>query len=163
MTLASGWFGVQVEHVLAFGVKMEWGAEELAKARAIGEGPVRWFNTQAEAVQRYLRISGLEGLVGADSECAMRGIAEQGGKFRLSMDPRANWLSPPPFERIVAAMHTPLQLATGELDPMTSLKLMRRYDPNAVILPGLGHSPHVESPERLWEFVEPVARRYRSA
>ncbi len=59
MTLASGWFGVEVDLVLAFGVKMEWREEELAEARAIGDGPVRWFDTRAEAVQRYLRIWGM--------------------------------------------------------------------------------------------------------
>jgi pimeloyl-ACP methyl ester carboxylesterase len=31
---------------------------------------------------------------------------------------------------------------------------MRRFDSGAVLLEGLGHNPHVEAPERLWQLVE---------
>jgi pimeloyl-ACP methyl ester carboxylesterase len=157
MVLASGWFGVQVDQVAAFGVKMEWRPEEIAKSREIARSPVHWFENRAQALQRYLRISGLEGLVAADSECAIRGITEYEGKFRLSMDPRAN-LAGAPLERIIPAMKSPLRLAAGENDPMVTLAQMRRYDPQAVIIEGLGHSPHVQAPERLWSFLEPIVQ-----
>jgi pimeloyl-ACP methyl ester carboxylesterase len=161
MVLASGWFGVQVAEVLAFGVKMEWRAEETAKARQIAQAPVRWFDTRKEALQRYLRISGLEGLVAPDSECATRGITECDGKFRLSMDPRAN-LAGAPLEQIIRAMSAPLHLAAGEKDPMVTVAQMRRYDPEAVIIEGVGHNAHVEAPERLWRFIELLAQTCRS-
>ena len=113
MVFASGWFGVQVHHVVAFGVKLEWRAGEEAKARDISRKPARWFDQRGEAVQRYLRVSGLDGLVAPDSDCALSGIVEHDGKFRLAMDPRAN-LGGAPIERIVAAMNAPLRLAAGK-------------------------------------------------
>ena len=161
MMLGSGWFGVQVDHVVACSVKQEWRAEEVAKLRDIARAPVRWFDTRDEALQRYVRVSGLAGLIEPDSDCAARGIVERDGKFRLAMDPRAN-LGGASIERIVAAMNAPLRLAAGENDPMITVEQMRRYDPDAVLLPGLGHNVHVEAPERLWQLVEPIFKRYAS-
>jgi pimeloyl-ACP methyl ester carboxylesterase len=157
MVLASGWFGVQVDCVVACGVKLEWRAEEAAKLRDIARAPVRWFDTRGEALQRYLRVSGLAGLIEPESDCAASGIVECDGKFRLAMDPRAN-LDGAPIERIVAAMNAPLRLAAGEKDPMVTVEQMRRYDPDAVLLAGVGHNTHVEAPERLWQLVEPIFR-----
>lgn len=157
MALASGWFGVRVRQVLAFGVKLVWSAEETAKLLEIGRAPVRWFETRAEAIERYLRVSGLKGLVDADSPAAACGIAERDGKYRLAMDPAANSAAGPPVEDFIAAMRAPLRLAAGEKDAMVSAEHMRRFDPQAVTLEGLGHNLHVEAPERLWQLLETLA------
>jgi pimeloyl-ACP methyl ester carboxylesterase len=31
---------------------------------------------------------------------------------------------------------------------------MRRFDPQAAVIAGAGHNPHVEAPEALWRMVE---------
>ena len=154
MVLATGWFGIRVRQVLAFGVKLDWMDEEVAKLREIGRAPVRWFKTREEAQERYLRVSGLKDLVDPDSACAARGIIESEGKFRLSVDPAANLAVGPPVDSIIRVMNAPLRLAAGERDPAVSAEQMRRYDPHAVLLEGLGHNPHVESPDRLWQLME---------
>jgi pimeloyl-ACP methyl ester carboxylesterase len=161
MALASGWFGVAVRHVVAFGVKLEWQAEEIAKMRELGHAPVRWFDTREAALERYLKVSGLSGLIDSAAECVQRGIVEHEAKFRLAMDPRAYLVTGPALQRLVEAMAAPLRLACGAKDPMVTAEQMRRYDPDAVVLDGLGHNPHVEAPERLWELVKPLADKYR--
>lgn len=152
MSLASRWFGVRVRQVIAFGVKLVWSEEEIAKAQELARAPVRWFATREEAVERYLRVSGLKGLV--DPGTATAGIVEEGGRFRLAADPGITAVVGPPIEGVIAAMRAPLRLAAGERDPMVSPEQMRRFDPQAAVLPGLGHNPHVEAPERLWRQVE---------
>jgi pimeloyl-ACP methyl ester carboxylesterase len=152
IALASGWFGLGVRQVIAFGVKLVWSQEEIAKAQELARAPVRWFDTSEEAVERYLRISGLKGLVAP--EAAVSGIVPEGGRFRLAADPGIAAVVGPPIEALIAAARSPLRLAAGERDPMVTPAQMRRFDPGAVVLPGLGHNPHVEAPERLWRAVE---------
>ncbi len=154
MALASQWFGVAVRQVIAFGVKLVWTTEETAKAQELARAPARWFATREEAIERYLRVAGLAGLVAPDSAAAAIGVVEEGGRFRLAADPRAAAVVGVPIESVIAAMRAPLHLAAGAHDPMVTLEQMRRFDPAAVLLEGLGHNPHVEAPERLWQLVE---------
>lgn len=154
MALASGWFGVEVAHVIAFGVKLVWQEEEIAKARALAQSPARRFAMRAEAVERHLRVAGLAGLVDPDSATAQSGVVAEGGEFRLAADPRISEVVGAPIDQIVAAMRAPLRLAAGARDAMVSLEQMRRFDPAAVLIEDAGHNPHVEAPERLWRVVE---------
>jgi pimeloyl-ACP methyl ester carboxylesterase len=158
MALASGWFGLRVRQVVAFGVKLVWSEEETAKALELARAPVRWFATRAEAIERYLRVAGLKGLIDPEGAAAALGIAEEGGRFRLAADPRITAVVGAPIEGVIAAIRAPLRLAAGERDPMVTPEQMRRFDRDAVVLPGLGHNPHVEAPERLWRLVEDTLR-----
>jgi pimeloyl-ACP methyl ester carboxylesterase len=154
MTLAGGLFGVNVRRVVAFGVKLAWTAEEVAKAQALARAPVRWLTTREEAIERYLLVSGVKGLIDADSPDAAIGVVAEEGRFRLAADPRINGVVGVPLETVIAAMRAPLRLAAGERDPMVTLEQMRRFDPHAAIIAGTGHNPHVEAPEKLWRVVE---------
>ena len=154
MTLAGGWFGMKVRRVIAFGVKLVWTAEEIAKAQELARTPVRWFATREEAIERYFRVAGLKGLIDPGSPEAAIGITAEEGRFRLAADPRINSVVGVPIETVIAAMQAPLRLAAGERDPMVTLEQMRRFDPQAVLIPGAGHNPHVEAPERLWQVIE---------
>ena len=156
MSLASFWFGLGVRRVIAFGVKLAWTEEETARAQEMARAPARWFASREEAIERYLRVSGLKGLVDPGAPQAAVGIVEEGSRFRLAADPRISAVVGPPVEGVIAAMRAPLHLAAGERDPMVTLEQMRRFDAEATVLPGLGHNPHVEAPERLWQLVEAI-------
>ena len=158
IALASGWFGIEVTRVIAFGVKLVWQKEEIAKARALAQAPARRFVTHAEAVERYLRIAGLEGLVRPASSTAQVGVVAEAGDFRLAADPRITEVVGAPVDQIAAAMRAPLHLAAGAHDPMVTLEQMRRFDPAAAVIDDAGHNPHVEAPERLWRLVEEALR-----
>jgi pimeloyl-ACP methyl ester carboxylesterase len=156
MTLASAWFGVAVRAVVAFGVKLVWTPEQIARGRDLARAPVRWFAARAEAIERYLLVSGLKDLIDPGSAAAALGIVEDGGRFRLAADPAIANAVGVPFDKVIGAMLAPLHLAAGERDPMVTLDEMRRFDPAARLLPGSGHNPHVEAPEVLWRYVEEV-------
>ena len=160
MVLGTGWFGIKVRQVIALGTKLEWRPEEVAKWRERGSnGLGRWFEKRKEAIDLYLRSSGLQGLIAPDSPIAEAGIAQEGGKFRLAMDPAAARMAGgAPAEKVFAAMRAPLRMMAGDADPLVTAEQMKRYDPEPILLPGLSHNAHVQAPESLWKAVEAVLR-----
>lgn len=153
MALASGWFGVKVRHVVAFGVKIRWTADEVAKLHALAEAPARDFATQAEAADRYLKVSGLIGLIDPASPAALSGIREVQGKYRLASDPRINAAAGPDVAAFVAAAKAPIRMGAGAKDQLVSAADMKPIDPEPHIFEGVGHNVHVERPDELWRFV----------
>lgn len=156
--VATGWYGPRVREVAAFGVKLEWTAEEIARARELSARPAPVFATRDEAVARYLRISGLAGLAAPSSATATAGVAGADGGFRVTMDPRAYGAVGPSIAGLLRLAEAPLRLAAGERDPMVTLEQMRRIDPAAEVFAGLGHNAHWEAPERVWRFVAGASR-----
>ena len=154
MALATGWFGVKVRRVFAFGVKIGWTDDEVARMHTLAAAPAKVFGSYAEAADRYLRVSGLAGLVDPDAPEARAGVAETGGGFRLAADQGIYAAVGPAVGDFHRAANAPVRLAAGEADPMVTLAGMQALDPQAVLLPGLGHNCHVEAPERVWELFE---------
>lgn len=151
--VASGWFGLRVRDVAAFGVKIEWSDDEIAKARELAGRPAPMFVTRDEAIARYLRISGLAGLAPPASATAAAGVAAAAGRFRVTMDPRAFGAVGPPVGKLLRLAEPPVRLAAGDRDPMVTLEQMRRIDPDARLFAGVGHNAHWEAPEGVWAFV----------
>ena len=151
--VASGWFGPRVGDVAAFGVKIEWSEAEIEKARGLALRPAPVFATREEAIERYLRLSGLAGLAAPSSATATAGVIGADGRFQVAMDPRAWGAVGPSIAALLGLATAPLRLAAGDRDPMVTLEQMRRIDPAARIFAGVGHNAHWEAPERVWEFI----------
>jgi pimeloyl-ACP methyl ester carboxylesterase len=153
IALASGWFGVRVRSVVAFGVKIRWTVEELEKLRSVARAPVRWFDTEAQAIERYLKVSGLLGLVEPDSPVARSGVREDNGRYRLAADARINSAAGPAVADLVAAAKAPIRFAAGTQDAMVTRDHMQAFDADAVMFEGAGHNVHVEQPDALWRLL----------
>ena len=153
MLLASGWFGVKVRKVIAFGVKIRWAPDEVPKLHALARSPAKMFDTKAQAIERYLKVSGLFGLVDPASPAAASGVSEEGGKFRLAGDPRSYAAAGPDLGSIVKAMKAPLRLGAGSKDPMVSAADMLPFDPRPQMIEGAGPNAQVERPAELWQFI----------
>jgi pimeloyl-ACP methyl ester carboxylesterase len=151
--VASGWFGPRVRDVAAFGVKIEWSPDEIARAHELAERPAPVFATRDEASRRYLRIAGLAGLADPASATAAVGVTGTDGRFQVAMDPRAYGAVGPSVEGLLRIAAAPLRLAAGDRDPMVTLEQMRRFDPGARVFAGVGHNAHWEAPERVWDFI----------
>jgi pimeloyl-ACP methyl ester carboxylesterase len=147
IALASGKFGVSVEAVIGLGIKVVWTDEDLDRASAAAGRPVTWFGTRAEAAERYLRVSGLAGLMSADDPTVDAGLRELHGRWRLAMDPGAFAVGAPDMARLLALSRAPVTLARGEDDPMNTDDQLAALGVPTVTLPGLGHNAHVQSPE----------------
>ena len=113
---------------------------------------MRWFDTQAEAIDRYLKVSGLIGLVEAAGTEAASGVVEVGGRFRLASDPLTNAAIGPRVADLAAAARAPFRLAAGSKDPMVSAADMMPFDASPTIFAGAGHNAHVEKPEEVLDF-----------
>jgi len=153
IALASGWFGVNVRQVVAFGMKIRWTDDEVAKLHALAQSPVRYFGTQAEAVDRYLKVSGLIGLIDPASPAAQSGVRAEDGKFRLATDPMINAAAGPDVASFVAAAKAPVRIGAGARDPMVSEADMKPFDAKPEIFEDAGHNLHMERPAELWQFV----------
>jgi pimeloyl-ACP methyl ester carboxylesterase len=154
MALATGWFGIKVRKVIAFGVRMRWAPDDVPKLHALARTPARLFDAKEQAVERYLKVSGLYGLVEPTSAMAQSGVREEGGKWRLAADPMVNAAAGPELAPVVRAMQCPLRLAAGTRDPMVSPADLGIFDPQGATLEGAGHNAQVEQPAQLWQFIQ---------
>jgi pimeloyl-ACP methyl ester carboxylesterase len=150
---ASDRFGVPAQHVVAIGVKIRWSEPEIARAHELARRPARSFAAREEAVERYLKISGLAGLADPASEAAAAGVLGEPGAWRVAVDPGVFAAVGPSVPAILQSCTVPLHLAAGENDPMVSLADLRTIDPTAIAFAGRGHSVHWEAPQEVWEFI----------
>ena len=153
LALASGWFGVRVRQVIACGVKTRWTEEEVARAKAFAVSPARWFETRDEAVERYLRVSGLAGLVEPASAMAQSGVHEEDGRFRLAADQMVNQVAGQAIEGMLAAAQAPVRFGAGVNDAMVTLDDLQALDTKPFRLENAGHNLHVEQPAALWQVI----------
>jgi pimeloyl-ACP methyl ester carboxylesterase len=155
LALASGKFPVPVQAVIGLGVKVAWTGADLDRARALASRPPAWFASRDEAAARYLRVSGLAGLLPAADPAVDAGLATRDGRWRLAMDPGAFAVGEPDMTRLLARSRAPVTLARGEHDPMSTDEQLTRLGVPAVTLPGLGHNAHVESPGQVITLLPP--------
>jgi pimeloyl-ACP methyl ester carboxylesterase len=146
LALAGGGFDVSVQAVIGLGIKVVWTQEELDRAQAAAHRPPTWFASRDEAAARYLRISGLAGLLAAADPAVDAGLREQHGRWRLAMDQGAFAVGAPDMPQLLARSQAPVTLARGEHDAMNTGEQLTRLGVATVTLPGLGHNAHVESP-----------------
>jgi pimeloyl-ACP methyl ester carboxylesterase len=146
LALADDGLGLPVQAVIGLGIKVAWTEEELDRARAAAGRPPAWFTSRDEAAARYLRISGLAGLVDADNPVVDAGLRGQQGRWRLAMDPGAFAVGSPDMAQLLARTQAQVTLARGEHDAMNTSEQLTRLGVPTVTLPGLGHNAHVQSP-----------------
>jgi pimeloyl-ACP methyl ester carboxylesterase len=147
LALADERLAVRVEAVIGLGIKVAWADEELQRARALAERPVAWYASRDEAAARYLRVSGLAGLLPADDPAVDAGLLEHDGRWRLAMDPAAFAIGAPDMGELLTRSAAPVTLARGANDPMNTDEQLAGLGVPAVTLPGLGHNAHVENPQ----------------
>jgi pimeloyl-ACP methyl ester carboxylesterase len=162
LTLATGWYGVTVREVVAVGVKVAWTEDELARMWAQAAKAPRRFATRDEAVERYLRTSGLAGLVDPADPAVDAGVVDDADgptPWRLALDQRAYGLVPPDMGRLLAAVPptTRVVLARGEHDAMVSDADLAALVDDPRTLPGLGHNAQVDDPAAVLSLTRPPA------
>lgn len=154
LALASGWFGIVPARIFALGIKVAWTADELVKLGEMAAAPTRWLDTKEGAIARYLKVSGLAGLIDAHSPVAEAGVVKGEGGWRFAFDPATASVGAPPMPALIAAAQAPFHLARGENDRMVTRDQLRAFDPGGADLPGLGHNAMIENPRAVWDWIE---------
>ncbi|WP_447005589.1 alpha/beta fold hydrolase [Saccharothrix isguenensis] len=154
LTLASGWFGVDVRAAGGVGIKLRWTAEELERAASMAARPARVFGTRAEASAWAGKLAGVpleDGVVEVGS----------GGEagWRAALDPAAFGVGAPDVAGLLAVAKAPVVLAAGEADHMCPPEHLREAQASGMVLPGVGHNAHVERPASI----KPVLDRLHAA
>jgi pimeloyl-ACP methyl ester carboxylesterase len=155
LALAGGGFAVSVQAVIGLGIKVAWTGEELDRAQAAAQRSPAWFPSREEAAARYLRVSGLAGLLTAAEPAVDAGLREQHGRWRLAMDPGAFAVGAPDMPQLLAQCQAPVTLARGEHDAMNTDEQLAGLGVTTVTLPGLGHNAHVENPQLSSTLLDP--------
>lgn len=153
MALATGWFGVMPQQVFGLGIKVAWTEDELRRLQTLAAQPPKRFASEAEAWDRYLKVSGLAGLATAASPVAARGVTADGEGWRLAMDPAANDVGQPPLAELAGLARCPVTLGRGGSDALVTLAQARTIDPAATDLGVYGHNVMVEAPGAVWDWI----------
>jgi pimeloyl-ACP methyl ester carboxylesterase len=154
LALASGWFGVRVRGVLGIGPKIAWPEADLQAARDLAVRPVRSYATEAEALARYRRVSGLDEELAPGRETLARGVLHTPDGWRLAQDPGTFAVAGASFASLVPAAQARVILARGERDPMVSIEELRAHARPAYDIRGAGHNAHVEDPRAVLGLIE---------
>ncbi|MER7891490.1 alpha/beta fold hydrolase [Micromonospora sp. NPDC094482] len=155
LALAARATGLPVDAVIGLGIKAVWSEAELDKAGELATRPVTWFASRDEAARRYLRVSGLAGLLPPDHPVTEAGLRQVDGRWRLAMDPGAFAVGKPDLPALLAGTDVPVLLARGEHDPMVTDAQLKELGVPVATLPGLGHNAHVEDPAAVLALADP--------
>jgi pimeloyl-ACP methyl ester carboxylesterase len=160
--LASGWFGLKVETVLALSVKTQWSTEELSKFQAISCQPVRYLDSEDEIRTRFVRSSGLSGIVSPSDRIVDLGIInEPGCGFRFAADPRVIGSTGPQLDKLLTSAMVPVHFVAGRHDTLAPAAGMQPYDPETRVIEGAGHNVHLEAPNAIWQRFLELKQRYQ--
>ena len=158
LLLASGRFGIDVSSLFAVGMKIDWSQEEVDRMGEIRL--MRLFPTREEAAQRFLRVTGLAGLIGEDHRCVQAGLVSEASGFRLATDPKTVSVVREPVAPLLASARAsglPLRLACGDEDRLLDVASLRRWDDEAVVFQGYGHNVHLEAEVMMEAFLAQCA------
>jgi pimeloyl-ACP methyl ester carboxylesterase len=152
LELASGAHRFTPMQVFGVGIKVSWNEGELAGMRKMASMAVKFFPSREEAVLRYLKVSGLYGLIAPDSEDASAGVTQTAEGWRLAYDPATASVGAPPMDTLLSTARAPIHLVRGATDHLVSHEQLAVYDANARDLPG-GHNVMVENPSAVWDWM----------
>lgn len=154
--LGSGAFGARPRASLAFGVKIRWSEDEKNKALDLAKKPAKIFAMREEAIERYLKMAGIFGLVDPSSPDVEAGVVAAGNGWKIAQAPETFSAADQSVPDALRRAKPPVRLAAGSKDPMVTLDDMREIDSNAFLFEGAGHNVHVEAPEQVWQFAKRV-------
>ena len=143
--------------VVALGVKVSWSEDDLARAAKVAERPVLTLASREEAVERYLKLAGLSGLVEPSDPTTDAGIVATEDGWRVAQDPATFAVGAPDMTGLVVGAACPVMMTRGEHDAMVSDADLAALVPEPVTLRGLGHNAHVEDPHAVLDLVRRIS------
>jgi|TARA_B110000444_G_scaffold89914_1_gene84977 pimeloyl-ACP methyl ester carboxylesterase len=156
LALGSGFFGNPPLGLAVLGLKILWSEEDLNRIPKMASKPPKIFQTRTEAIDWFLKLSGLIGIIEPTSSLIDRGIRQIEEGWMVSQDPSSFLAAPRHFLESLGSitkMGIPMTMALGSADPVATVedhKLLPIEPP--VVFEGLGHNPMVEDPHLVWNW-----------
>ena len=138
-----------VRRVLGFSIKTWWPADQVEGMRQQSLKPARIFATRGEAIERYLKASGLHGIAEPAAAEHGAGVVEVEGGWRIAQDMGTFDFGVPDMPALLAAVTCPVTLALGSEDRFVRPANNGELGVDVVTFEGLGHNPHMEDPAAL--------------
>jgi len=135
-----------VRRVVGFSIKTWWPPDQVEGMRAQSAKPVRVFPTREEAVERYLKASGLHGLADPAAPEHEAGVVQVEDGWRMAQDLGTFDFGVPDMPALLAAVSCPVTLALGSEDRFVRPVNYGDLGVDVVTFEGLGHNPHLEDP-----------------
>ncbi len=158
LALASGLFRPVVAGVVAVGVKVGWTDQDVEAFAAVAAKGVRWFESRHQAVDRFLRQSGLAGVVDSTHPATVNAVVEEGGRWRVAQDPATFAQRALEVRRLIAAAQCPVIMGAGDGDELVSEAELAELVAEPRIAGGRGHNVHVEDPAWVAGLIAELAR-----
>lgn len=158
LALASGMFRPVVAGVIAVGVKVAWTAQDVETFAAVAAKGVRWFDSRDQAIDRFLRQSGLVGVVDPDHPASVDAVAEEGGRWRVAQDPATFAQRALEVRRLIEAARCPIVMGAGDGDEMVTEAELAELVAEPRIALGRGHNVHVEDPAWVANLITELRR-----
>lgn len=155
LELASGRYRPEVVALIGLGIKTTWTDDDVAGMAKVAERGIRWFESKDEAIARFLRMSGLDGLVEADHPAVSNAVVagesvdadgDSGPGWRLAQDPATFAQQPVVMDQLLAAVSCPVVLGAGATDAMATKAELATFCEHPRIAEGCGHNVQVERP-----------------
>lgn len=145
LALASGWFGPPPLLTATIGVKLRWSDDEIGRIDDLASRPPREFPDRADAVEWFMKLAGLHGVLDADDDRIEVAIdagvmrtdtelrfADDGEPMRIdppgpapgwcvAQDPATVEVGPPDMTGLLAAAKCPVAMAMGQHDPLVAV------------------------------------------
>ncbi len=157
MKLSSRQYDLNIAACICIGVKTQWTEDDFTRGAALAAAPTKTFPTRSSAIERYLKVSGLYGIVNVGSHRAAVGVLQEGGTFRLASDPKINAITALDFPALAANVQAPLHLLCGNNDPVASPEGMKILGGKVTTLRGQGHYPFITDPTAFWGTIQSMA------
>lgn len=158
LSIATGWFGIEIAGVVAIGTMINWNENDTKRYLELAKKKPRWFDNYEEAAARYLKVSGLWGLISPISKQAKSGVIEVNGKFRLAADNAVGTIGGPWMRNLIEIIKCPLIAAAGELDPIVSSRNYKPFTKNVVSIPSVAHNAQVEDPQSIISLINKIQK-----
>lgn len=158
VALGSQSFGCDVEAVVALGVKTTWLDEEVAGLAAVAAKGIRWVETEADALTRFVRGAGLPAESASDAAlCIDAVVFDESNGWRTAQDPATFAQQPLDMAALLAGATCPVVLGAGADDAMVPAEDVRRFVDDPRIAPDAGHNVQVDQPAWVLSLINEVA------
>jgi pimeloyl-ACP methyl ester carboxylesterase len=121
----------------------------------VAAAPAPVFTTRSDALEFVLSAAAMNDVVTTDSPLCDSLVIGDGDQWEPVADPAVLSVGASDLPGLIAACKAQeIVLATGEHDPLCRPSDLVKAYPEATVVAGTGHYPHLQSPDAIWSSLD---------